>query len=319
MGDNGIDRAVVFIVGSPRSGTTILGEMLDSHPRIAQWYEPYFVWDHHFRDNPDDERSDADAAFRVITQIRRDFQRYRKRLQAAVVVDKSPRNSLKIPFIRTIFPKARFIHIVRDGRDASLSIHKEWQRRRQIVNAPSVGGRFNYREALTVLNRWLARQPLFGDKVRSLWFETHGHLIDRSQHLNRKRWNGNVGWGPRFGGWEAFYDERNLLAFNALQWLRCVESVRAAWQDIPPAQRLEIRYETMIQDGHRTLADVVTFMGLEASESFLASLPQLKKGNFNKWQQEFTREQLETVSNLLNPMLRSLGYAIPHQTRRQPC
>ena len=53
--------AFVFIVGSPRSGTTILGELLDRHQHISQWYEPYFVWDHFFRTAPDDERTEAEA------------------------------------------------------------------------------------------------------------------------------------------------------------------------------------------------------------------------------------------------------------------
>jgi hypothetical protein len=317
MVDKDIDRAVVFIVGSPRSGTTILGQMLDGHPRIAQWYEPYFVWDHYFRARSDDERSARDASPRVTAQIRKDFQRYRQRLRATLVVDKSPRNSLKIPFIKAIFPQARFIHLVRDGRDAALSIHKEWQKRRQIVNDPTHGHGFNYRKALEVLTHWLRRQPLLGDKLRALWFETHGHVIDAGRQLNRRRWRGAVGWGPRFQGWQAFYDERNLLAFNALQWLKCVESIRTAWPTLAPGQGLEIRYETMIQDGRRTLAEILAFLGLAASDAFLSALPELKKGNFNKWQRAFSQEQIETVSTLLNPMLRTLGYRTPGDTQGQ--
>ena len=68
----------VFIVGSPRSGTTIFDELLDKHPQLSQWYEPYFVWDRHFRRAPHDERTAEDAPARVKKQISRDFNRYRK-------------------------------------------------------------------------------------------------------------------------------------------------------------------------------------------------------------------------------------------------
>ena len=307
-----IDRAVVFIVGSPRSGTTILGEMLGRHQGICQWYEPYFIWDHHFRHWPHDERSADDARPAVVAQIRRDFRRYRNRSGAALIVDKSPRNSLKIPFIKAIFPQARFIHLLRDGRDATLSIHREWQRRRQIVNDPERNRRFNYGRAFGVLQDWLGRQPLWEDRLRSLWFETHGHLVDKTKHLNRKRWHGAVGWGPRFRGWERQYDDTRLLRFNALQWLKCVEAVRDAWGNISPARRLEIRYEDMLRDGRRIVSEIIAFTGLDASGSFLDALPEMHKNNFNKWQREFTPDQLTMVRSVLDPMLGRLGYDIAY-------
>ena len=103
--------AFVFIVGSPRSGTTILGELLDKHHHISQWYEPYFVWDRFFRTAPDDERTEADASLQVKKWIYRNFASYKTRKKCSVLIDKSPRNSLKIPFILKIFPQAKFIHL----------------------------------------------------------------------------------------------------------------------------------------------------------------------------------------------------------------
>ncbi|MBW2742316.1 MAG: sulfotransferase, partial [Deltaproteobacteria bacterium] len=119
----------VFIVGSPRSGTTLMGEILDKHSEISQWYEPYFVWDKYFRNAPHDERTKDNATHKVCQKIYKDFLRYKKKRKCAIVVDKSPRNSLKIPFIQKVFPHAHFIHILRDGREVTLSIHKEWVRR----------------------------------------------------------------------------------------------------------------------------------------------------------------------------------------------
>jgi len=307
-----IDDAVVFIVGSPRSGTTVLGEMLGRHRHICQWYEPYFMWDHYFRDWPHDARCAEDARPAVVAQIRRDFMRYRSRSGAKLIVDKSPRNSLKMPFINAIFPRARFIHLIRDGRDATLSIHKEWRRRRQIVNDPARRHRFNYRLAFEVLKGWLDRQPLWEDRLRSLWFETHGHFIDKKKHLNRKRWHGAVGWGPRFRGWEMQYHDNRLLHFNALQWLKCVEAVHDAWEEIPPARRLEIRYEDMLRDGRHIVRKMIAFAGLEASGPYLDALPEMNKRNFNKWQREFTPDQLNTVSAVIDPMLERLGYDIAY-------
>lgn len=39
-----------------------------------------------------------------------------------VLVEKNPRHTLRIPFLKAIFPDAKIIHIVRDGRDVTCSL-----------------------------------------------------------------------------------------------------------------------------------------------------------------------------------------------------
>jgi len=304
----GITGAYVFLVGSERSGTTVLGQILDRHPDIAQWYEPYFVWDKYFRLAPHDARSAGDATPRVISQVFNDFERYRKKQNKPVIFDKSPRNSLKIPFILKIFPNARFVHMLRDGRDATLSINKEWHRRAAIIGKPGGTQKFDYIEALKVIRAWLKRQPFLKDRLRAFWFETHGHLLDKKKNLNRLRWHGEIGWGPRFKGWEKAFDECSRLEFNALQWAHCVSAVRDNWALIPDENKVEIRYEQFISEPRRILTDLFDRMDVSPPQSFFSSIPQLKKTNFNKWQREFTSAQIDQIKPILNPLLDRLGY-----------
>jgi hypothetical protein len=309
MGIPANNDTFVFIVGSPRSGTTILGEILDKHPQVSQWYEPYFVWDHFFRLAADDERTAADATAKVREQIIRDFSRYRKKKGTAVLVDKSPRNSLKIPFILTIFPDARFIHLLRDGRDVTLSIHKEWLRRRSITQNPDNQGRFNYAAAAKILRNFLVRQPFLQDKIRALWFETHGHIFNKAKHLNRLRWKGDIGWGPRFKSWADVYTRTSLLQFNAYQWRNCLKSIQCSWKLISVDHRLTIRYEDLIINPESKIGEIINFMGLTASTDFLSSLPRLEADNYNKWKTEFTKNQLKEIHSILTPELIDQSYA----------
>jgi hypothetical protein len=39
-----------------------------------------------------------------------------------MIVEKSPRNALRVPFLRAVFPEAKFIHVLRDGRDVACSL-----------------------------------------------------------------------------------------------------------------------------------------------------------------------------------------------------
>jgi hypothetical protein len=309
MAEKIIGDAFVFIVGSPRSGTTILGELLDKHHHISQWYEPYFVWDRFFRTAPDDERTEADAIPPVAKWIYRNFSNYKMKKKCVVLIDKSPRNSLKIPFILKIFPQAKFIHLLRDGRDVTLSINKEWLRRQNIIQNPRSRGRFNYGEAYQVIRKFLSRQPFFKDKLRALWFETHGHLINKKKHLNRLRWKGEIGWGPRFKHWERFFEQSSLLQFNAYQWLHCVKHIETHWKLIQKNYRLIVHYEDLIQTPRQKITEILEFLGLDARNSFFESLPELKADNYNKWKTEFSKEELKKIRPILTSQLKKFGYA----------
>jgi hypothetical protein len=309
MAEKAQGDAFVFIVGSPRSGTTILGELLDKHHHISQWYEPYFVWDHFFRKAPDDERTEVDASPEVRKWIYRNFARYKTRKKCSVLIDKSPRNSLKIQFILKIFPQAKFIHLLRDGRDVTLSINKEWLRRQNIVQNPLSKGRFNYGEAYRVIHKFLSRQPFLKDKLRALWFETHGHLINKGKHLNRLRWDGEIGWGPRFKHWKQIYEQSSLLQFNAYQWLHCLQRIEADWKLIQKNNRLIVSYEDLIQTPRQKIAEILDFVSLDANKAFFESLPKLKADNYNKWKIEFSKEDLKEITPIVTPQLKKFGYA----------
>lgn len=309
MTEKTIGDAFVFIVGSPRSGTTILGELLDKHHHISQWYEPYFVWDRFFRTAPDDERTEADASLEVRKWIYRNFSDYKTKKKCAVLIDKSPRNSLKIPFILKIFPQAKFLHLLRDGRDATLSINKEWLRRQNIIRNPLSEGRFNYGAAYQIIYKFLGRQTFLKDKLRALWFETHGHLINKEKHLNRLRWRGNIGWGPRFKHWERIYEQSSLLQFNAFQWLHCIKRIETHFSLIQANCRLIVCYEDLIQKPRQTITKIFDFLGLNASKAFFESLPELKADNFNKWKTEFSKEDLKEIRPILSNQLKKLSYA----------
>jgi hypothetical protein len=309
MADFADNDSFVFIVGSPRSVTTILGELLDKHQHISQWYEPYFVWDHFFRTAPDDERTAEDVLPEVRKQILSRFSNFKKEKKCLVLIDKSPRNSLKIPFILKLFPQAKFIHLLRDGRDATLSINKEWLRRKNIVHKPQSKNRFNYFEAYRVIKKFLSRQPFLSDKINSLWFETHGHLIDKTKHLNRLRWNGEIGWGPRFKGWERIYQQATLLQFNAYQWLNCVERIQADWNLIRTNSRRTLRYGDLIKAPAKKIKEIFDFLDLEGDKAFFESLPELKADNYNKWKTEFSEEKLKEIHPIITPQLMALGYA----------
>ncbi|MFC1976014.1 sulfotransferase [Chloroflexota bacterium] len=296
----------VFIVGAPRSGTTLLGDVLDLHPQVGRWYEPYFILDHYFYDALHDCRTATDATDEVKAYISSAFDYYRRKCRCNIVVDKSPRNSLKIPFLREVFPQARFIHILRDGRDVTLSINKEWQRRRGII-----GENKDLLQVTNTVKNFLARQPLFKHKVAALRFELNGftNVLDFQNFLHKSRWEGRIGWGPRFKGWQTIIDRVSMVEFNALQWAKCVEAIQQEHQQqLKDSVLLEIRYETLLSHPHETFEKIFDFLEIPFPADFMSQLPPLKTSNYNKWKKGFTKEEKSQIGPILNPLLIQLGY-----------
>ncbi|MGB2985698.1 MAG: sulfotransferase [Phycisphaerae bacterium] len=134
-------RHCLFIVGAPRSGTTWLQMMIAAHPNvcstveqtifrqyIAPWVEAYereaawmkregyghglpFLWD-----EPDFCGFIREFIERVYARI------LATNPEATHILDKHPDNCHHVDLIDRMVPGARFIHIIRDGRDVATSI-----------------------------------------------------------------------------------------------------------------------------------------------------------------------------------------------------
>ena len=121
------------MLGSQRSGTTILARCLDLHPEIAHFYEPFYLWDHLIEGCPDDVPDPARFTPDFQRRIRASYARFSSLAGKPVIVDKSPQHCYKVPYVHRVFPDAKWVHLVRDGRAVTLSTHKEWLTRRQLA------------------------------------------------------------------------------------------------------------------------------------------------------------------------------------------
>ncbi|MCB0153216.1 MAG: sulfotransferase [Anaerolineae bacterium] len=297
----------VFIVGSPRSGTTLLGDILDLHPQIGRWYEPYFVLDRHFQDAPNDCRTAFDATDLVRQDILRAFVAFRQKRNCRIVIDKTPRNCLRIPFLQAIFPQAKFIHMLRDGRDTTLSIYREWCKRENIV-----GHGKNFWQGIGILKEFLDEHPTWDHKIAALRFEigSPANLFKgRTQLFYRlRRWHGRVGWGPQFAGWQALIDQVSTLEFNAFQWAKCIEAVLETSPHLDQSRFLEIRYEPLLEQPNQTLSQIFNFLEIDQPTDFVLRLPQLKNSNTGKWREAFSAEEQARIAPIVEPLLNRLGY-----------
>ena len=120
--------APVFLIGFPRSGTTLLEQILDSHPRLQALEEKPTVaamqklFFDLAGDNPD---ALADLTETDIHLLRAAYwdevSRHIKRDEDALFIDKMPLNLVNAHLIWRVFPNARFILAIRHPCDVCLS------------------------------------------------------------------------------------------------------------------------------------------------------------------------------------------------------
>jgi tetratricopeptide (TPR) repeat protein len=109
----------VFIVGMPRSGTTLLAELLSRHPEVCNRGE--LVWMQKIEEQfsrADQRHPDwlEDAGAIYAAQLRQDDS------NARWFIDKQPHNFMCVDLILALFPHARIIYCQRNARDNALSL-----------------------------------------------------------------------------------------------------------------------------------------------------------------------------------------------------
>jgi hypothetical protein len=190
-----VDRPVL-IVGAPRSGTSLLYSILRASTKLAHWPgEAHEVWeaDLHpaLRGWVSNEATAEDATPDVAARIRRSFfltTGPRRRL-----IDKTPRNSLRIPFVDAVLPGALYVFLQRDGRDNVNSLVNAWRSPRyrtyRLPQPHSIRG---------VDRAWwkFVLYPGWGDDAAGplevvcarQWIACNEHALDALHAIQERRW-----------------------------------------------------------------------------------------------------------------------------------
>jgi hypothetical protein len=165
----------VFLVGAARSGTTLLQRMLDAHSQLAVVNETYWLprrfWERaglteagivteallpKLLDSPKFSRMEVseqdlrrllseEQPVRYERFVARIFDLYAARQGKPLAGDKTPGYVRRMRRIHELWPRARFVHIVRDPRDVCLSM-LDWR------SGERTAGRYGTWEADPVLS-----------------------------------------------------------------------------------------------------------------------------------------------------------------------
>jgi hypothetical protein len=289
------DFTPIVIIGAGRSGTNMLRDLLTQLDGFGTWPcdEINYIWRHGNLTHPNDEFTAEQARPEVKRFIQHKFQLLARQYQLQHVVEKTCANSLRVRFVNEIVPDARYLFIVRDGRDVVASALKRWS---APLDPTYIAAKARYVPPTDI--------PYYG--ARYLGNRIY-QVFSKEKRL--------AFWGPRFAGMEGLLRTESLPVVCAHQWRRCVERAAEDFQAIAPSRVFSLQYEQLVSEPVKTLEAVLDFLQVEVKASTLAELTRtIVPNSVGKWRSDLTDEVVNEIEPIIQPLQVEYGYAEQRQS-----
>jgi hypothetical protein len=163
----------IFIVGQPRSGTTLLESILAAHSQVEATDELSLLG--HIASDLERDGGYAKSFYLKGTefwdeQVERylDGARLFRRLNRPFFIDKAPENFLHIGLIFTLFPNAKVVHILRDPLDNFVSQYRQYFAEGREYSYSLDAMNFYWQGYLSLMKHW---DTVYGDKILHISYE----------------------------------------------------------------------------------------------------------------------------------------------------
>ena len=286
---NKLNHRPVVIVGAARSGTNLLRDLLCSLPGVATWPcdEINYIWRHGHKSHPHDEFSGDMATAAGARYVRGRFNAMARKAKCEFLVEKTCANSLRVPYVARVVPEARYLFLVRDGRDAMLSADQRWKAK---LDPGYIRAKAKY-VPKTDLPYYATKY--LGNRV--------ARLLSRDGRLKT--------WGPRFEGMDEYAREHGADACTARQWALSVERAAEAFESAGEDRVLPMQYEDLVTDPVYEIGTACDFLGIDASDEQIEAVCDGVFGtSVGRWRTKFDADRLAALAPILDPVLTQFGY-----------
>jgi hypothetical protein len=321
--DTPFERTTFFVVGEMKSGTSWVMWMLDSHPEIFCSGEGcFFGRDQEWEDIPViagptpslrngllgcegletwrsfmwnywGKQGDAEEDLRNLTRLAVDYYMLQGSARSGkrIVGDKSPLHTDYVDEIFELYPGAKVIHVVRDGRDVAISLmHHFWNLSKDIHE----GG------------------------IYDLWPEERAkrdaYRKDPAAFLE--------------SGESIFVEER--LRQIATRWNRRTSKASREGTELFGENFLQLKYEDLLKGPGKTMQPVFALLGARADEDVISrcveknsfeqaagrprgseeSASFFRKGVAGDWRTQFTPRDRSVYEQVAGQTLLEMGYSL---------
>ena len=281
----------IVIIGAARSGTNMLRDLLTQLPGVGTWPcdEINYIWRHGNVDCKLDEFEPSQATSDVKKYIRREFDALAKKQRMKHVIEKTCANSLRVGFVDRVLPDAKYIFLLRDGRDAAHSALLRWKARLDL--------------------KYILKKTRYVP-LSDLPFYTTQYLRNRIHRLvsQEKRL---VSWGPRFVGMQQMLLTQPLIDVCAAQWTRSVNRARTDFSQIKQDRVHTIKYEQFTSEPLWEMTRLLEFLEIPVQEDMICEITEkVSNRSVGKWRETITTDDLSRIERIMQTELKFSGYRL---------
>jgi len=286
----------IIVLGAARSGTSLIAELLqDNLQNVRYFCEIREIWEKEIKPiSTLDFISKKMYDQNVVLKLREYFDREMAKGQCKTLLEKTACNVFRVPLVYDVFPDARFVHIIRDGRDVAISARKKMQGNINHLSKIDIGpAKSTQKDRIRIVTR------LVGEKFRYLNLKNFPRYLNGLLSLLgvKKR----ILWGPRFFGMEECSRLFSDLQLCALQWKLSVESVRNFFALKP--KYYEIHFEGLIKNPKVELENLFAFLEIPLKKVNIDRIDKRVLASRN-----ISEQEEQDVMNLIRNTLVDAGY-----------
>ena len=191
-------KQIIFICGMPRSGSTLVEQMIAAHNDVSGAGELSYVRDtvaknflEELRFNKQKLIEEASAERNILAEQYMELLEQHK-FETNIITDKAPQNFLWLGFIKIFFPNSKIIHSYRNSKDNCLSIFKNYFPSNDMLWSFDQSNIANYHNLyLDLMNFWKTK---FNESIFDVNYE---HLVQFPEDELKKIFSFcNLTWDP---------------------------------------------------------------------------------------------------------------------------
>ena len=257
-------------------------------PGIVSWFEPRTIWNYADPGRRDDRMDESDATPRVRAYIRKRFLAKERELGGRIM-EKTPSNVLRLPYVHAIFPESKLIYIIRDPLAQVSSSEFRWRNainprhaRRRLLETPK-----------TQLHHYIGR---------ALWDHFRKKIL-RRKHVSV--------WGVRYRGIYADLKTMPREHIMAKQWAACSKQMAEDIKRMPEGLVYQVRYEDIMAEPVHHFQRMCAHVGIEPPASAVETVAKtVDPSRQNKWKR-MDPALIEAILPLVREEMARHGYEVP--------
>ena len=264
------EKQLIILIGAARSGTKAFRSLFNTHPEISVIpYDINYIW----QIGNEKASHDLFAPGSIGDKSRKTIKEFVSKYYNGndILVEKTVSNTIRIPFILSIYPEAKFIFLYRQGVDVVESVHRQWGQN---------------------MDKGYLFEKLKHVPIKQLF--TYG-----IKYLKRNlQKSSDYYWGVKTPAVLSQLNTYTKLEAIAYQWKFCVEKMLDDRSFIKEDCVVDVFYEDFVTDPAQTMKEIVLKFDLKIDPNQF-NTDIIKTSNVGKSKRNLSESEFSKIETII--------------------